>query len=225
MSVLLVVGFVCLHFYEESVVNEYNAHNWMLKEIVDDHESSFNTLPYLINYNLAKSDDDVIKLELWNNEVKDLKSLISNPSLKNLSASKDLFTKYDIDINHLIINGEISYLTRYKTLEGILNQSYPVVDELQKREIKKYQKDLHIIISQRQNKYTLNEEYELELEVVKLFNDNEYNKFFVELNGKTDTVHSFPYLLPRNTNSEFIIGKLKDPVTGERRTIKMDIFP
>ena len=225
MSILLVGAFICLHFYEESVSDEFNAHNFMLKALIDDHKSSLNALPYFINHNIAKSDEDVIKLDLWNREIKDLKNLVANPSLKNLSASKQLFTKYGVDKDYLMHNGEISYITRFNILDGILNQISPVLEELQKREIKKRQKDIHVIISHRQNKYAANEIYELELEVVKLYNDMENSDFFVEINGKKDKVNTFPYFLPKNTNTGFIIGKLKDPVTGERRTIKKNVFP
>jgi len=225
MSILLVGSFICLHFYEESVMDEFTAHNAMLKAVIDDQKSSFDALPYLINQNITKSEEDVLKLNLWKKEVRYLESMVAKPSQKNLSASKHLFAKYDVDKDFLMYNGEISYLTQFKIFEGILNQSKPLVEELQKREKEKRQKDLHVIISKRQNNYAQNGVYELELEVVKLYNDTQNCDLFVEINGQKNIVHSFPFLLPKKANTGFIVGDFENPVTGVKRTIKKNVFP
>ena len=225
MSVLLVGGFICLHFYEASVADEFNAHNVILGKIIDEQETSFFNFSSLTKHNFTKSDEDALKFDLWNREVKDLKSLVAKPNLKNMSASKDLFAKYDVDKEYLTYKGEISYLTRFKILDGILNQSSLLLEELRIREKTKRQKDLHIIINQRQNNFSKNGNYELELGVVNLYNDVPHVDFFVEIDGQKSRVHSFPYLLPKNTNTGFIIGDFKNPVTGEKGTIKKKISP
>jgi len=225
MSVLLISGFLCLHFYEDSVLDEFNIHNWMLEEIVNDHRMSIKILPHIFNSSYSKSDEDIIKLYSWESDVSNLESLVANSSLKNARTSKQLIAKYGLDEDYLMHNGHISNLSQFKVLDGILNQSYPVIEELQKREMKKRQDDLHIIILKKQNRYTENEVYELELEVVKLYHDLSDIEFFIEINGKKDRVISFPYFLPKNTTSGILCGNLKDSVTGESRMINKKFFP
>jgi len=197
----------------------------MMKELVKDQRSSIFLVSNHYQYKKVKSDEDIIKLEMLDEEIKDFERLIENPNLRNLNASKNLLSKYNVDNDCLMHYDKISLLTQFKVWDGVLNEANPIIEKLRIKENDRRQKDLRVIITNRQSRYFENQEYELELEVVSLYNDIKDCDFFVEIDGQRSNVHSFPFLLPKNTKNGQIVGGFKNSTSGEERTIKKNIFP
>lgn len=225
MSILLVGAFICLHFYETSVKDEFYAHNVMLGEVVKDYKRSVDLHPKLNWNRKVCSNNDNSNFKGWRVDVEILEGLVDNPDLRNLYTSKNLFEKYNIDTKYLMHDDNISQLTQFKILEEILSQSMAVIEEFEKREKIKRLEDLKVIITNRENKYFKNETYFLNLEAVNLYKNIRHGKYHVVIDGEKQPVESFPFLLPKDAKSGLVVGSFSNPSTGEFRTIKKEFLP
>ena len=226
MSTLLVVGFLCLHFYEQQIYKEYNAHNLILSKIVKDNKEAISYGYYDHLFKREMSEDYIDRIEQIKQDFKELEQIIDNSKLLKIEKYNKLIEKYKIDKDALIINGNLTVLSQYYILSGINKKLKPLITKLHNQETIERQNEMIVILKNKQKVYNVGQNYDLEIEVVNLYKGTFKNaEVMVVINGVTEKVEQFPYELPFMPDEFTMHVKGTNVVTGEKYHIKDVIHP
>lgn len=219
MSVLLVIAFLCNHFYEATVRKELEAHNYVLKRIVEGQEANIDNLPYELVAFSRNQIDGKVDLEELRADYESFNIASGHAGAVARNKIQKLLNKYGIDdLNSGISN---SSLIRQKLFyDEIEKQLNVVLEELIKMERSEEGNDIKVIIKDRAESYEADKVYNLAFQPVSL------NRAFLEeasckykIRGKEYPLHNFPIKFSSLPDSITFLMKGTDRVTGEKYSL------
>ena len=161
MSIMLVVGFVCLELYESKVREEYDAHNYVLKEMVDDQHEAFRSFINVPMNNCEISKVEKEELNQLKSDVKIFRKRKLEYNLESKDVLKQLFKKYGME-SELRWKGNIISIISEKYFYNRIDSIVNVLDnEINERAIQKRNNNVKIIIKERDETYKVGELHKL----------------------------------------------------------------
>ncbi len=215
-SVLLVATFAFMHFYEASIRAELDAHNFVMREIVEEQKNALNSKFGHVMSERRSLKEEYHDLKDLQEEFRDVKNHYVLLNSNRVESIESVLMKYDVDKSKNQYGWYLSYYAQSRIFNKI-NEQLDSALELNLVGNKLSEgNDRHVIIKERETYYNVNETYELEFQDVRLFNNYlEEGEISVDFNGNIHKIKKFPYLINKLPDSLALIYKGKDVVTGE----------
>lgn len=213
-SIMLVVGFVCLNFYEEGVLEEFRVYDSILAEVIKEKKEGV-----LIATGQPQQDNekDTQRMEALKDEVKWLEERAGESGYRKLSQFREKVEKYGLELDQVEFQGKISNNAIFRIIDSIENEAYELFRKSELKRYKAFKDHLDLVVVQKEKEYVANQSYFLNFDIVYNYQSEENLNFKYEINGVKTKVDQFPFELSYLPNEITFLLNSVNPVTGEKQ--------
>lgn len=219
MSVLLVLGFFCLHFWEVSVHKKLVVYEHAMEDVIERRKQEIYS-----GISLCKSelDRDGIPYHKLKELESDFIRFKENTSIQSRHSDvNEIRAEYDLASLGNIDDRDVSVIEQNAFYEKVMDRLNEFILRVGvKRELREAN-NRHVIIKNRKAVYEIGKEYALEFEDVSLgqWLGRDF-ELYIEANGKKERLVQFPYTLRDDVDTIAFFMNGINPISGEKYILK-----